>query len=619
MDHKRKKIYLYLALIGLIPLIFFTGGPESPFRFLYYATLVLLISVFDSKAIFQASFTFCILYGLMPFVKTGKYPLYTVAINVFSFLLMAIASGYLADLLRKEGDSYEKATDIFHGLTNNLNLKIMNLQSEIDSISESYERLQKVDKKRIHFISGISHELRAPLSSIRSFSEILINYEDIDTVTKKEFLYIINSESERLTQLTDEILDAVRMESGKIQWHMDSVDLADVIRTAFRSMIPITKNKGLLMEIDVPGRIHPVRGDKNKLLQVMLNLISNAVKFTPQGRITIGAEEMSDQIKVFVSDTGEGIYPEEKGKIFEDFYRIGDDLLGRPKGSGLGLSIAKKIIDAHGGSISVDSQLGKGSTFSFTLPRSEVISSPDREAKAVMRFSGRQILVLEDYVPMRQFLRVTLETLGYRTMSAESVKQVLETAGIRKPGAIFIGYPKSEGHVNELRILSRIKEIPIFLGIIINDEKSGPQLAVNGFISKPFDKYQILSTLGDVYKGRTGKILIISPDSEEARNLQVFIGTNIYETAIVADVHAMNMTRSLPDAIIIGTFHAEDMYGIIGYLRNNPVSRNIPVLLILNISLRDIKCIGLASSGYGSGLGKVFTELEGDIYSVANL
>src|SRR4030043_467634 len=359
------------------------------------------------------------------------------------------------------------------------------------------------------------------------------------------------------------------MESGKIQWHMDSVDLSDVIRTAFRSMIPITKNKGLLMEIDVPGRIHPVRGDKNKLLQVMLNLISNAVKFTPQGRITIGAEEMSDQIKVFVSDTGEGIYPEEKGKIFEDFYRIGDDLLG--------------------------------------------------EAKAVMRFSGRQILVLEDYVPMRQFLRVTLETLGYRTMSAESVKQVLETAGIRKPGAILIGYPKSEEHVNELRILSRIKEIPIFLCIIINDEKSDPQLAVNGYISKPFDKYQILSTLGDVYKGRTGKILIISPDSEEARNLQVFIGTNIYETAIVDDVHAMDMTRSLPDVIIIGTFHAEDMYGIIGYLRNNPVSRNIPVLLILNISLRDIKCIGLASSGYGSGLGKVLTELEGDIYSVANL
>jgi signal transduction histidine kinase len=619
VDRKKKKIYLYVAFLSLIPLIFFTGGSESPFRFLYYAILVLLISVFDSKAIFQASLTFCILYCLMPFAKAGKYPVYTVAINVPPFFLMAIASGYLADLLRKERDSYEKATDIFHGLTNNLNLKIMNLQSEIDSVSEAYERLQKVDKKRIHFISGISHELRAPLASIRSFSEILINYEDIDAGTKNEFLSIINSESERLTQLTDEILDAVRMESEKLQWHMDCVDLADIIQTAFKSMVPITKNKGLFMEVNIPERIHPVRGDKNKLLQVMLNLISNAVKFTSQGKIVIGAEEMSDQIKVYVSDTGEGIYPEEKEKIFEDFYRIGDDLLGRPKGSGLGLSIAKKIIDAHGGSIQVDSELGKGSTFSFTLPKAEVLPFPDREIKSVTHFSGKQIMVLEDYVPMRQFLRVAIESIGYRTMSADSVKQVLETAGMRKPDAIVIGYPKNEEYFNELRVLSRIKGIPIFLAIIINDEKRGAQLAVNGYISKPIDKYQILPTLGNVYKGKTGKILIISSDSEEARNLQVFIGTNQFETFIVADVYAMNLTRSLPDVIVVGTFTAEDMYRIIAYLRNNPVTRDIPVLLMLNISLRDIKCIELASSGYGSGLGKVLTELEGDIYSVANL
>jgi hypothetical protein len=495
----------------------------------------------------------------------------------------------------------------------------MNLQSEMDSISEAYERLQKADKKRIHFISGISHELRAPLSSIRSFSEILTNYEDIDSATKKEFLHIINSESERLTQLTDEILDAVRIESGKIHWHMDNVDLIDVIQTAFRSMIPITNNKGLLMETNIPGRVHPVRGDKNKLLQVMLNLISNAVKFTPHGKILIGVEEMADEVKVYVSDTGEGVYPEEKEKIFEDFYRIGDDLVGRPKGSGLGLSIAKKIINAHGGNIWVNSELGKGSTFSFTLPKAEVFTFPEKEMSITPHFSVSQILVLEDYIPMRQFFRASLENLGYRTMSAENVKQTLEATGVKKPNAILIGYPKNEEHFNELRILSRVKEIPIFLAVIINDEKSGPQLAVNGYISKPFDKYQILSTLGDVYKGKTGKILIISPDSEESRNLQVFIGMNIYETAIIADVHLTDLTRSLPDVIVIGTFTAEKVYEIVGYLRNNPATRNIPLLIILNISLRDIKCIGLASTGYGSGLGKVLAELEGDIYNVANI
>ena len=619
MDSKKKKISLFFAFLGLLPLMFFTGGPESSFRFLYYPILALMISVIDSKALFQAAVTFCILYGLMPFAKTGGYPLYAVAINGFSFLLVAIASGYLADLLRRERDSYQKATDVFHGFTNNLNLKIMNLQSEIDSVSESYERLQKVDKKRIHFISGISHELRAPLASIRSFSEILINYEDIDSITKKEFLHIINSESERLTQLIDEILDAVKMESGKIHWHMDSVDLAEVIQTAFRSMLPITKNKRLSMEVHIPEKIHSIKGDKNKILQVILNLISNAVKFTSQGKIVIGAEETPDQIKAYVADTGEGIYPEEREKIFEDFYRIGDDLVGRPKGTGLGLSIAKKIIDIQGGRIWVESELGKGSTFYFTLPKAEIISFPDTEVRSVAHLSGKQILVLEDYVPMRQFLRSALETIGYRTISAESVKQTLETAGIRKPGAILIGYPKDENDLKELRVLSRIKEIPIFLAVIINDEKSGPQLAINAYISKPFDKYQILSTLGEVYKGKTGKILIISPDSEEARNLQVFIGTNIYETATVSDIHSASLTRSAPDVIVVGTFSAQEMYTTIGYLRSNPATRNIPILLIVDVSLRDIKCIQLASSRYGSGLGKVLAGLEGDIYSVANL
>jgi CheY-like chemotaxis protein len=228
-------------------------------------------------------------------------------------------------------------------------------------------------------------------------------------------------------------------------------------------------------------------------------------------------------------------------------------------------------------------------------------------------------MVLEDYAPMRQFLRSSLEALGYRTMSAESVKQALETTGVKKPNAILIGYPKSEEHFNELRILSRIKEIPIFLAIIANDEKSGPQLAVNGYISKPFDKYQILSTLNDIYKDKSGKIMIISPDPEEARDLQVFIGTNIYETAVVADVHSIKQVRTPPDIIVVGTFTAGEMYGTIQHIRNNPVTRNIPVLLILNISLRDIKSIGLASSRYGGGLGSVLAELEGNVYSVANL
>lgn len=614
-----KKLYFYFALLSLIPFIYLTGGAESHVRFLYYPILVLLISVFNSKALLQTALTFGILYCLVPFAKGGEYPVYSVAINVFSFLLMAIVSGRLSDVLRQERDSFRKTMDTFHGLTNSLNLNIMNLQSKVDSISEAYNRLQDLNKNRIHFISSSCHEIRAPLSSIRSFSEILHDYDDIDADTKKEFLNIINEESERLTQLTNEILDIVRIDSGKVQWHMDSVDMADVLRSAVKAMNPLTNSKGLLMETRIPGGLPSVKGDKNKLLQVMLNLISNAIKFTSQGKITVGIEEMPDEIKAYVSDTGEGIYPEEKEKIFEEFYRIGDELAGRPGGSGLGLSISKKIIETHGGNIWVESQLGKGSTFFFTLPKKDVIKHTVEEISPRTDISGRHILVLEEYIQMRRVLRMAFETLDYRTMGAESVKTASEIVRVKRPDAIIVGYPKSEEYFSKLRMFSRGQGIPLFLVSVINDEKSGLQVAVNSYISKPFDKNQILSTIGEVFPRKAGRILIISNDPEEARNFQLLVGTNRYETVVVQDVSSIDLKGPLPNVIVIGTFLKDEVFGIISFLRNNQVTRNIPVLMILNFSMRDVKDIGLNSSKYGSGLDKILEKMKEGVPGIANL
>ena len=614
-----KKFYFYFALLSVIPFIFITGGVESPVRFLYYPIMVLLVTVFSSKTLLQASLTFSILYCLVPFVKGSEYPVYTVALNVFSFLMMAIASGHISEILQEEENSFQKTTDTFHGLTNTLNLQIMNLQSKVDSVSEAYNRLQELDENRVRFISGVSHEIRSPLSSIRSFSEILLNYDDIDAGTRKEFLNIINEESERLTQITNEILDMVRIESGKIQWHMDDVDAADVIQSAVKTMLPLAKSKGLLMETSIPEKLNLIRGDKNKLLQVLLNLLNNALKFTAHGKITVGIEEMPHELQVYVSDNGEGIYPEEKEKIFEEFYRVGDDLVGRPKGSGLGLSISKKIIEAHGGKIWVESQLGKGSTFFFTLPERGVMSYKIEGISSFAGFHGRQILVLEEYKLMRQILRIACETLGFKTLGAESTGVGLQIARIKKPDAIIIGYPKSEEYFSELRTLSRVYGIPLYLASVINDEKSGLQVAVNGYISKPFDKNQILSTLEEVFPKKTGRMLIISHDSEEARSFQILVGATKYETTVVSDIRSLDPTRSLPDIIVVGTFLKDEVFGIISFLRNNQTTRNIPIILTLNFSMRDVKYIGLNSSAYGSGLNKILEKLKGEISEVANL
>lgn len=605
-----KKYFLYFALLAIIPFLLITGGVGSPIRFLYYPILLLLTRYFGSNAVFQSSLVFSILYGLVPVIEVVPYPSYEVAVNVLGFLLMGIAAGYLTDTVHQDLDLLRRTSETYHGLTNALNLKINNLQAEIDATSESHERLKELDKNKTRFLSSISHEIRSPLSSIRSFSEIILNYDDIGPDTRKEFLGIINEESERLTQLTNEILDVVRMESGKTQWHMDDVEIQGVIQMAAKSMLPLAKNKGLALKVSLPRSLPAVKGDRNRLLQVVLNLLNNAVKFTSQGTVTAGAEDMPEEIKLYVSDTGEGIYPEERDKIFEEFYRIGDALTGRPKGSGLGLSISKKIVEAHGGRIWVESQLGKGSTFYVTLPKKIGVTHEERRISRFAEIAGRQVLVLEDDTSIRQILRESLEVLGYRTLGVSSVGAALETAKLKRPDAIISGYLENEDHFGELRTFSRVQGIPIYLVSIINDEEYGPQVAVNGYIAKPFDRSNVQEVINDVLRSETGRILIISAKPEEARDLQFFVGAKNYETSIVPDVASIDPSKPMPDLILIGGFPKEEVYRIIDALRNNQSTKNIPQILTLNIAVRDIVCIGLESSRYGSGLTKMIEKME---------
>lgn len=608
-----KKLYLYFALLSVLPALYLTGGTESQLRFVYFIIMALLPPVLNSKAILQAALTFSILYPALPLLKIGDYPFYTVIINDVSFILMAIASGRLADIIKNDRDALQRTSDIFHGLTNTLNLNIMNLQSKVDSLTEAYERVRESDNNKTRFISNVSHELRSPLSSIRSFSEILQTYDDIDAETRKEFLSIINGESERLTQLTNEILDFSKIGSGKISWHMDYVSMEDVVRSAVNTIGPLAKNKGLYMETLLPENLPLIRGDRNKLLQVLLNLLSNAIKFTSQGKISAGIEDMPDKIKIFVADTGEGIYPQEKEKIFEEFYRIGDELQGRPAGSGLGLSISKKIVESHGGTINVESEIGQGSTFYFLLPKpSSSVKWNDKENGEISpteHIKGERLLIVYDSTPMRQILRGALENIGYTTMGA-NFKLAQQMAKAVKPDVMIIGYPGDQKYFEEIRTFSKVQGIPLVHAFVINDEILGPQIAVNGYISSPFDGFQIRSTIEEVLLKQTGRVLIISDNSEEARNLQVCIGSNGFESTIISGIEAAEFKRPLPETVIIGSLSRDNIFKTVALLRGDRLARNIPIILSLNILIRDLRCVGLGFSDYGKGLARLQTVLS---------
>jgi len=610
-----RALYLYLSLLVLLLLIYFTGRAESPFQYLYYPIIVFSTLYSGRATIMQASVGFTTGYALLALFGSAPYPLYRVGVNGMFFLIISLICGKVADTLKDERESFKRASNSYHGLINSLNISIMNLQSKIDSLTESLEKIKQSEKSKTLFISGVSHEIRNPLAAIRSFSEILLNYPDIDESTKNEFLGIINSESIRLTELANEILDMVRLETGKVEWHMAEVDIKEIINSAIKTITPLAKDKGLYLKVEVNDHIR-AKGDRNRLLQVLLNLLSNAVKFTSSGGITVGARESVSEVEVWVSDTGEGIYPDEKEKIFEEFYRIGDNLEGRPKGSGLGLSIAKKIVESHGGKIWVESEIGRGSTFYFTIPV-EASQRAMQEPQRVVKVLGKNILVVEDKSPLRQTLRSSLEALGYKTHGVEDPESALDMLKSQPIDAVVVGFSEKTEALERLVSLSRLRRVPLFIVSLVVDERKGIQVAVNGFISKPFEPYQVVSEIEKVLKGRSNKVVIVSGETSEARNLQFLIGSHGYETDIVAEASQIDPQRHA--IIIVGIFPKDRTLAILEGLRSEPRLKKIPILQVIGLNPNAGECICLNDSEYGSGLSKLIERLEEETKSVFNI
>lgn len=265
-------------------------------------------------------------------------------------------------------------------------------------LSETKELInrRKVDQMKDNFISTISHEIRTPITAIKSFSEILMNYSDEDESTRREFVSIINSESDRLTRLVDNILDLSKMESGLARWDLEPLDMTGLLQMAIDSIqsLSISKKQELLFE-DL-GPFPAVYADRDKLMQVVINLLSNANKFTPEGGvIRLTVDRLSPEkhnltrefLRVGVHDTGRGIAKENLETAFEKFRQLTNDVLTeKPQGTGLGLPISREIIRRLGGEIWVESDGEHGSSFYFTVPvfhELELYSPTDLEDNAV--------------------------------------------------------------------------------------------------------------------------------------------------------------------------------------------------------------------------------------------
>ncbi|NPV72738.1 MAG: phosphate regulon sensor histidine kinase PhoR [Pelotomaculum sp.] len=235
-----------------------------------------------------------------------------------------------------------------------------------------------LQEMRSEFVANVSHELRTPLTSIRGFAETLLDGALEEPDTARRFLEIINSETERLSRLIDELLNLSRLESHKWVPKRQPVNMGELIKRAVAILQPRAVEKNLAIKINLPEDLPVVQGDPDMLSQVLLNLIENAVVYTQAGgEVSISAAATQDEMKVDVKDNGIGIPPESLSRVFERFYRVDKARSREQGGTGLGLSIVKHIIDAHRGSVQVESKVGIGSTFSFVIPLEHQAASED--------------------------------------------------------------------------------------------------------------------------------------------------------------------------------------------------------------------------------------------------
>jgi two-component system phosphate regulon sensor histidine kinase PhoR len=237
-------------------------------------------------------------------------------------------------------------------------------------VLEDVSELRRLQRMRAEFIDNLSHELRTPLTTISLLAETAARDAESASPRLRDRISKIEIETGHLTQMVNELLDLSRIESGTVQLMLDDVDLVRLARNTAERLRLFAERQGLTIDLDVPDRVSPVRGDEDRLGQVLVNLLHNAVKFSPDGgRIVVGVREDQGEVRVWVRDPGIGVPYADLARIFERFYKVDRARVRGRGGTGLGLSICRHVVESHGGRIWAESEDGSGSTFILVLPQ----------------------------------------------------------------------------------------------------------------------------------------------------------------------------------------------------------------------------------------------------------
>ncbi len=464
-------------------------------------------------------------------------------------------------------------------------------------------REAEVERLKNEFISTVSHELRTPMTSIKGYTDLLfLGMAGGLTDAQRSFLRIIKSNADRLTALVNDILDISRIETGRMHLNIEALDLGELISQVVESFREQYREKGLTLEWEESEGLPLVRGDAARVTQVLSNLIANAWRYTPEGGQTaIAAQPVDGFLQVDIADTGIGISSDEVGRIFDRFYRSDHPIVQEAEGTGLGLSIVKMFVEMLGGEIWVESRLGAGSTFSFTLPLASTklpepvptLLSPELAAGISRR---SKILVVEDDRDLALLLRRQLETEGYQVLLAGTGEDALWLARESQPQLITLDImlPDLDGFV----VLERLKRnpltsaIPVVVVSVLTDTEKGYALGAVDYVVKPFDEQALVDTvhkaLQFVEQAKPQTLLVADDDLGVLNQVEKALSLHGYEVWTASDGKEAlaRVGESRPDLILLDIkMPGMDGYEVIRRLKSDEVTRPIPIIVITDSPL----------------------------------
>jgi signal transduction histidine kinase/DNA-binding NarL/FixJ family response regulator len=490
------------------------------------------------------------------------------------------------------------------------------LEHQNTQLQQANAKLKELDRLKSQFLANMSHELRTPLNSIIGFTGIMLQGipGELNDEQKKQ-LNMVYESGKHLLGLINDILDISKIEAGKIEIIPSQFEVKELIQMVENIVSPMIEKKGLTFQVAISEDVPPtIYHDKNRIKQVLINLLSNATKFTESGKITVNLDfglrpigayapegtrnaEQSEirnpqsAIRFSVADTGVGIKPEHLPDVFDEFKQIEGPLKGKTAGIGLGLAISKKIVEIMRGRIWAESEYGKGSRFQFIIPIEEITSAkrPTVISPETLDLSKKLVLTIDDEYETQEILKIYLKSEGYEVIQAYNAMEAMVLARKYHPFAITLDIvmPGKDGWdiLDELKKDLQTEGIPVICISTSDNRELGLALGVFEYLVKPIEKDQLINELRRLEKHfPIYDILIIDDDPQAVELLTQFLsgeGNYMVRKAYGGEEGLSRVNESRPDLIFLDLMMPEvDGFEVIRHLKKSEQTKDIPIIIV---------------------------------------